>query len=226
MRYIQRSILLLICLTVLSASFVGAQSKSKSKKTSNTKLQVNKVIGIKSEKYPNELSDFRFYETAKWKSLEPLVSTMADVRKVLGEPSEANDVSQYTKPYPGDDKAKQPVFTYELNSDWQVLIYFVKYCFQGYVPLPDEFDNKLCSIDLIPKKRVPFKEIVFPDVFNKKDVSAIHGAWTEYSDGTGLFYEIYTKPGPYDKESKPDDLNRIVYTASDETFKKYSTNKK
>lgn len=224
MKNFSRSILLLICLPVLLASFVGAQSKLKVNKP-KSKSQV-KVAGKKSEKYPNELPDFRFYETAKWKTLEPLVSTMKDVRKVLGEPSEANDVSQYTKPYPGDDKAKQPVFTYELNSDWQVLVYFVKYCFQGYVPLPDELDNKLCSIALIPKKPISFQSEIFPDIFKKKDVTAIHGAWIEYTDGTGLIYEIYTRPSPYDNESKSGDLNRVVYTASDETFKKYSTNKK
>ena len=222
MRHIHHSILLLICLTVLFTSFVGAQSKSKGNKT-KSKMQV-KVSGKKSEKYPNELPNFRFYETAKWKSLEPLVSTMADVRRILGEPSEANDVSQYTKPYPGDDKAKQPVFIYELNSDWQILVYFVKYCFQGYVPLSDELDNKLCSIDLIPKNRVPFQSVVFSDVFKKKDVRAVDGAWTEYSDGTGLFYEVYAVPGPYGKEKKGD-LNRIVYTASNKTFENYSTNK-
>ena len=223
MQHIQHSILLLICLTVLFTSFVGAQSKLKVNKP-KSKLQI-KVAGKKSEKYPNELPDFRFYEAAKWKTLEPLISTMADVRKVLGEPSEANDTSQFTKPYPGDDKAKQPVFTYKLNSDWEVLVYFVKYCFHGYFPLPDELDNKLCSIDLVPRKRTPFKSVVFPQVFKEKDVGAVDGAWTEYSDKTGLFYEVYTNPGPYGDE-KPGDLNRIVYTASDETFKNHSENKK
>ena len=223
MRHIHHSISFLICLTILFASFVGAQSKSKVNKP-KLKLPV-KVSGKKSEKYPNELPDFRFYETAKWKTLEPLISTMEDVRKVLGEPAEANDVSQYTKPYPGDDKAKQPVFTYELNSDWKVLVYFVKYCFQGYVPLPNELNNKLCSIDLVPKKRISFKSIVFPTVFEKKTVSGVDAAWVEYSDKTGLFYEIYTTKTAYGK-AMPGDLNRIVYTASDETFRKYSISKK
>ncbi|HEY0429555.1 MAG TPA: hypothetical protein VGC76_17375 [Pyrinomonadaceae bacterium] len=219
------SILLLICLTILSAAFIGAQTKSKGKKTSNAKSQIKKAEGKRSEKYPNELPDFRFYETSKWKTLEPLISTMADVRKILGKPSEANDVSQFTKPYPGDDKAKQPVFTYNLSSEWQVLIYFVKYCFQGYVPLPDSLDNKLCSIDLIPRKRLSFKDVIFPSVFKNKEESGADAAWIEYSDGTGLFYDVYTTRTAYGDEI-PGDLNRIVYTASDETFKKYSTSNK
>lgn len=53
-------------------------------------------------RYPNELVGYKLHEKAKWKSLKPLISTMADVRRVLGNPSEAHDTSQYTKPYPGD----------------------------------------------------------------------------------------------------------------------------
>ncbi len=72
-----------------------------------------------TRKYPNELAAYQFYQNAKWKSLEPLVSTMADVRRLLGEPSEVHDVSQYTKAYPGDALAKKPVFTYVVDDDWR-----------------------------------------------------------------------------------------------------------
>ncbi len=222
MIYLTRTIFVVICLTVLStAPFVAAQTKSKGSTPINAQPLKN-LEGKRSERFPNELPNYRFYETAKWRPLEPLVSTMADVRRILGEPTEANDVTQYTKPYPGDDKAKQPVFTYNLNSDWQLLVYFVKYCFQGYVPLPSSLDNRLCSINLIPRKPLPFNNVVYPSVFTKKDVRAIHGAWTEYSDETGLFYEVYTSPGPYGDE-RPGDLNRIIYTASEAGFKKHST---
>ncbi len=163
-----------------------------------------------SGRYPNELPGFRFYQGSKWKALQPLTSTMQDVRKVMGEPSEANDVAAFTKPYPGDLKAKKPVFTYQLNSDWELLVYFVKYCFQGYVPLPADLDDRVCSLDLIPKTPVHFQQVTFPSIFKSKHEVAVDGAWTEYDDGLGLFYEVYTNPGPYDKKTKPGDLSRIV----------------
>jgi hypothetical protein len=175
-----------------------------------------------SIKYPNELPGFRFYENAKWKSLEPLVSTIADVRRVLGEPKEAHDVSQVTKPYPGDAAAKRPVFTYELNDDWQILIYFVRYCFYEGPALPASLDDRLCSIDLLPKKRLSFEKVVFPPALKKKLETAIHGEWNEYSDGSGLVYEVFTRKTAYGDE-RPGDLNRIKYGPSDEAISKYAS---
>ena len=180
---------------------------------------------IKGEKYSNELPEFHFYEKAKWKELKPLVATMTDVRKVLGKPDEECDVSQYTQLYPGDDKAKQPVLTYNLDADWKVLIYFVKYCFRGYGNLPKELNNTVCSIDLIPRKPLSFKSVVFPSVFEKTPVQAVDAAWNEYSDKNGLIYEVYTTHTQYGHTS-PGDLNRISYTAADAIFKKYSSDAK
>jgi hypothetical protein len=175
-----------------------------------------------SSKYPNELPGFKYYENAKWKSLEPLVSTMADVRRILGEPNEAHDVSQFTKPYPGDAVAKRPVFTYELDNDWQILIYFVRYCFYEGPALPASLDDRLCTIDLVPKKRIPFGKVEFPAAFKKQNVTAVDAAWDEYADGSGLVYEVYTTKTPYDNK-QPGDLNRITYGPSDETIRKYAS---
>ena len=36
--------------------------------------------------YPNELPGFKLFDTAKWKTVNPLVTTAADVRSLLGEP--------------------------------------------------------------------------------------------------------------------------------------------
>lgn len=36
--------------------------------------------------YPNELPSLKIYERAKWKSLEPYVSTVDDVKKLMGKP--------------------------------------------------------------------------------------------------------------------------------------------
>jgi hypothetical protein len=133
---------------------------------------------------------------------------MEDVRKVLGDPVDARDVSQYTEPYPGDRIAKQPVFTYKMNDKWEILVYFARYCFHD---LPkDTQGDRLCSIDLIPTKRMPFDPKQLPSVFKKKHVAAVDAAWDEFSDGTGLRYEVYTTRTAYGDE-KPGDLSRITY---------------
>lgn len=175
-----------------------------------------------SGKYLNELPGFKFYEHAKWKSLEPLVSTMADVRRILGEPNEAKDVSQFMKPYPGDAVAKSPVFTYEVNADWQILIYFVRYCFYEGPALPASLDDRLCSIDLVPKKRMPFGKVEFPAAFKKQNVTAVDAAWVEYADGSGLVYEVYMTKPPYGN-TQPGDLFRIKYGPSDEAIRKFAS---
>lgn len=163
-------------------------------------------------RYPNELQDYEFYRTAKWNSLEPLVSTMDNVRKVMGRPDEANDNAAYTRPYPGDAAAQEPVFRYRLSRQWDVLFYFATSC--PWKLHPDVPRNRLCSIDLIPRKRVSFRAVHFSPVFAKRHVTAVDAAWDEYSDGTGLRYEIYTTKPPYGVEI-PGDLDRISYGPGD-----------
>jgi len=171
--------------------------------------------------YPNELSQFRFYSTAKWKVLRPLESDMDDVRRLLGPPTDVHDVSQYTKPYPGDAAAKRPVFSYDLGNDWEMLVYFLRYCFYDGPTFPASMGDRLCTIDLVPKKRIPFGAIEFPAAFKKKHVTAVDGAWDEFADGSGLVYEVYTIRTP-SGEKLPGDLNRIVYGPSDETTALYA----
>jgi hypothetical protein len=166
------------------------------------------VSNLNSDRYPNELPGYRFHRNAKWSHLEPLKSSMEDVRKLLGDPDEASDTSQSTEPYPGDTVAKQPVFTYTFGPNWEVLVYFTRYCFHHHDT--NVASDRLCSIDLVPRKRVSFREVVFPPVFKKEHVTAADAAWDEYSDGTGLRYEVYTTRTPYGDE-RPGDLNRISY---------------
>lgn len=159
-------------------------------------------------RYPNELPGYRFYSNARWRSLEPLVSTIDDVRKVMGNPYQANDNASYSESYPGDAAAQEPVFTYRLNRDWEVLVYFVSSC-AWKVPR-DIPSNRLCSVELIPRKHVSFRAIQFPDVFRRRHIAAVDGQWDEYVDGTGLRYEVYTAKTPYGGDV-PGDLNRIAY---------------
>lgn len=158
--------------------------------------------------YPNELPNYRFYATAKWRMLKPLVATMEEVRDLLGPPDEARDVSEYTKPYPGDAVAKQPVFTYKLGGQWDMLIYFARYCFHEHPH--DASGDLLCSIDLIPHKRIPFASVQFPSAFVKKHTDAADASWDEYEDESGLRYEVYTTKTPYGG-NLPGDLSRISY---------------
>jgi len=133
---------------------------------------------------------------------------MKDIRQILGDPQEAKDVSAYLKPYPGDVKALEPVFTYKLSSGWTLLVYFTKYCFHEF---PKGLrGDRLCSFDLVPKKRISFDTSRLPDTFHKNHIQAADAAWDEYSDGTGLRYEVYTTHPPYGSE-KPGDLFRISY---------------
>ena len=159
-------------------------------------------------RYANELPTFKFFKTAPWRSLVPLVSTMKDVRMLLGSPQEASDASAFTVPYPGDQNAKEPVFTYRLNPGWEVLVYFTRYCFHSHPKgIPDD---RLCSIDLIPTKRIPFDTAMLSTSFKKMHVQAVDAAWDEYSDGTGLRYEVYTTHPQYGQKH-PGDLYRISY---------------
>jgi len=162
------------------------------------------LVGQQATPYPNELSGYRFYETAKWRSLTPSRSTIGDVRKVLGDPDDATDLAHPVAPYPGDANVARVVFTYsQLMPNWDVLIYLAKSCSASE-------RVGLCSVDLVPHKRIPFLHMTFSAAFTKKHIDAVDAAWDEYGDGSGLRYEVYTTKTPYGREL-PGDLNRISY---------------
>lgn len=169
--------------------------------------------------YPNELPSFSFWQHARWKSLIPLVSTIGDVRKVLGDPVKAVDLKAYTAPYPGDEKAQCPVFTYEAGPEWKILIYFVKTGYFERKRFPETLYDRMWSIDLIPKKRLPLGNVKPPALFREREVRAADATWKEYSDGSGLIYKIYSSRTQFGGH-QPGDLNRISYTASDTTARK------
>lgn len=155
--------------------------------------------------YPNELPGLRFYQTAKWRKLNPVLSTIADVRALLGNPDKATDLANATGPYPGDEHVTSVVFTYSrVMQGWDILIYLRNSC--GV----DAETPRLCSVDLLPHKRTPFAQMEFPSEFVRKHVTAVDAAWDEYSDGSGLRYEVYSTKTPYGNEL-PGDLNRISY---------------
>jgi hypothetical protein len=155
--------------------------------------------------YPNELPGYRFYQTAKWRRIIPALSTIADVRGLLGNPDDATDLANAADSYPGDEHVTSVVFTYtRLMRGWDVLIYLRSSCGVG------AGTPRLCSVDLLPHKRTPFVQVKFPSDFARKHVTAVDAAWDEYTDGSGLRYEIYSTKTPYGNQL-PGDLNRISY---------------
>ncbi len=175
--------------------------------------------GCASCPYPNEARGFQFWSSAPWRELRPLESTMADVRRVLGDPNEAHDIDKYTAPYPGDEKAIQPVWRYNLNEDWDVLVYFVKSSYFERRKFPEALYDRLHCIDYLPTLPTAFDVAPVRRLFKRTHTTAADAAWDEYADGSGLVYKVYTTSPPFGG-NKPGDLNRITYGPSDEDIKK------
>jgi hypothetical protein len=148
---------------------------------------------IPAAEYPNELDGFKLY--AKYCSgLEPMKSTVADVKKVLGNPLE--------------DKSGKFVLWFE-KDNWNVLVYV----YPDNEEYPSHLAEKVESIDFISIKPISFAAIKFPNAFNKADIGAADARWDEYYDAYGLVYEVYTSKPPYGDKG-PGDLNRVSYRAA------------
>jgi hypothetical protein len=170
--------------------------------------------------FPNELSGFKLCANSPWRVLRPLVSSAADVRRVLGAPTEELDIGHYGDPYAGDSKAVAPVLTFDGRPDWEIVVYFVRSDSHARESLSESVRDRLLSIDLVPKRRRSFAGVALPQSFRKRHVIAADAAWDEYADGSGLAYLVYTSRTPYGDE-QPGDLSRIVYGASDQLKGKY-----
>ena len=148
---------------------------------------------VSALKYPNELPQLKLYEKAKWKELEPMVSTEEDVRRVLGD----------------------VLAIYEFDPDWLVLLSFVgRGSHTNGKPWPESLTGRVASITLRPRKRLSLKGVKFPPAFKWGGGHASHSdaTWDVYSDGSGLKYYIFSnKTG----EHEPGDLYQIEYGASD-----------
>jgi hypothetical protein len=164
-------------------------------------------------RYPNEVQGFAFSDTSRWKSLVPLESGMKDVRATMGIPDVAKDLAQYAAPYPGDSAARQPVWTYHVDSRWDLVIHFVKSGYPANEQFPSNLGDRLHSIDCIPLKRMRFPAHQPGPGFAKRRVVAAGAKWNEFSDGTGLVYEVFSEPTR--EGDRAGDLNRIVYGPSD-----------
>lgn len=155
-------------------------------------------------RYPNELSGYALHSSGAWRELVPLESTLADVRRVLGEPSDAHDIANYVAPYPGDAAAVQPVLSYDISKEWDLLVYLVRSDLSVSGDFPAGVQDKLLSLDFVPDHDLPFPA-EFSPVWRSKKVMAADAGWTTWADGSGLEYQIYGDGR----------LNRISYGPSD-----------
>ena len=158
--------------------------------------------------WAHELLGYRIYGVSKLRALAPLGSTMADVRRVLGEPDQARDMSRPTQRYPGDVAASQPVLAYRFGPAWEMLVYSTKYC--AFTHPPMLAGDRLCSVELVPRNPRSLSAVVFPPAFQRRHAAAADGAWDEYSTDSGLRYEVYTASA-LGRRERPGDLRRIVY---------------
>lgn len=157
-------------------------------------------------RYPNELPGYALFGAGPWQQFVPLESTLADVRRVLGEPDDQRDIANYVAPYPGDDAAVQPVLTYDLSPQWDLLVYLVRSDLSVNARYPAALQDKLLSLELLPDHDLPFATDAFAhERWRSRKVMAADAGWTTYEDGSGLAYEVYGSG----------ELNRIVYGASD-----------
>lgn len=142
---------------------------------------------------------------------------MDDVRQLMGEPTQSVDTAQLAIPYPGDENAVQPVFTYK-EEQWTIEIYFGKYCYYTS-ELPENLENRLCQVVLSPNKDISFEKVTFPSFFKVNTKKLPDGFWEEYKDDCGLIYIINYKDLA-DTKTELKHLGSIMYGISNAEIEK------
>ncbi len=149
-------------------------------------------------RYPNELPNFKFFESARWNVIEPFVSNDKEVFALLGMP--------------------QKVF-YEFGEAWNMVVFYTDSGECDGKPWPSFLKDTVAHIDLIPKKPVSMANVAFPSVFEKSISSSAHVAapWYTYKDTYGLEYHVFYEPSR-DGLVHAGDLKEIVYGPSRKTY--------
>jgi hypothetical protein len=78
-----------------------------------------------------------------------------------------------------------------------------------------EDQDKLFSLELIPKERTSLGERTWPSAFVSTKKSGADAAWVKHRDNHGLAYLVYTTNEPFG-DAKAGDINRIVYGPGDD----------
>lgn len=175
-------------------------------------LLVAPLVAAQSERsstavsrYPNELPVLQLYQQAKWKAIQPYVSTQADVDRILGQP-----VSLYQK------SRGQYVNGYEDDPDWTII---VSYLGKGG-DVPASAEGRVSHIYVYPKKRISLKRADFPPIFKRLSLRGGHdGETTVYYDEFGLRYSVHEADSA-DGSIRAGDLEVIIYGPSEADVEK------
>ncbi len=136
----------------------------------------------------NEIKDFEVFEKGPWKNLVPGISDQRSVKEILGIGIPSEHVKK--------------LLCFDGNDQYKLYIYFNDSIETGKAIID--------TMDFIPKNHTSMKGINWPVNFRTQEVMAPCAKWIEYSDGTGLVYEVYTSKTRYGK-NQPGDLNRISF---------------
>ncbi|MCM8541896.1 MAG: hypothetical protein NE328_16625 [Lentisphaeraceae bacterium] len=141
-------------------------------------------------KYP-ELKGFEFYGKGEWSKIVPGKTSANSVIDLMGKGEESEHVNS--------------LLIYKGYQDYKIYIYLTK---------PVNNENSIVeSVDFIPNGKVPMGQIKWLANFKIVPVRAACAAWKEYTDKSGLVYEVYTTSTRYGGHV-PGDLNRVSYRES------------
>jgi hypothetical protein len=171
--------------------------------------QTRRCVAEDKNPYPNELPTLKIYRDAKWKSLRPLVSTKADIEKVLGKP-----VAIY------DELLQSNVAGYDDDFDWTIVVSVVG---KGG-ELPDSVVDRLADLTLYPKRRVSLVGADFSTFMPMSVHDESGGNTTVYYDACGLRYVVYSEDATNGR-FHVGDLKSITYGFSQESYNKQLTGK-
>jgi hypothetical protein len=162
-------------------------------------------LSREKSRYPNELPNLQLYESAKWKSIVPYVSTRDDVERALGAPARVYDQRFYVKKF--DDY----LVGYDHNLDWIIIVTYIA---EGG-SLPPSLVGRVSDISVYPRKRISLQGMEFPPAFTRSTYENNKTELTVYHDKFGLKYSIYSRVSAGDSH-EIGDLEAIEYGVSDE----------
>lgn len=177
---------------------------------------------------PNELPGYEFFKKGKLKNIRLGISTREDMKNIFG--ADCYGTCDY------DDNWEIFVNYFESDRPSDATGYKEVDGVRYYLTPKHEFVNTLRFINLMPKKPIPFKRMVFPRSFSRNQSYSIGDDWDKdgfagavhttidiYTDGYGLRYEIYgaetfnnlKNPKPDPHPAKKGDLIGIEYSIPD-----------
>ena len=166
--------------------------------------QVRQSPSKHESQYPNELSNLKLHQEAKWKSLQPYVSTVGDVEKLLGKP-----VAVY------DELLQSYVAGFQYDPNWTIVVDVIGEDSE----LPPTRVGRVLSIELHPKRRISLVGADF-SAFRAATYTARDEETTSYYDKFGLRYVVFERDTANGR-FHAGDLKRIEYGPSEEETKEY-----